>query len=139
MHGQQLQNFDAFFQGGDLIVFFFQRGYARLQIQDTENALLDFRHYLSIEKNNPEAFYQKGLLEYDNENFHIAIEDFTNTIILKPNHEFAYFKRGLAKQKIGDIIGCCKDFKTAFEKGNLEAYHYIKQYCENQNSIYCFC
>ena len=44
----------------------------------------------------------------------------------------AYFKRGLAKQKIGDTVGCCKDFKTAFEKGNLEAYHYIKKYCEKQ-------
>jgi len=116
----QLKNVDAFFQ----------RGYARLKIQDNENALLDFRHYISIEKNNPEAFYQKGLLEYEKENFQIAIEDFTNAIILKPNHEFAYFNRGLAKQKIGDTIGCCKDFKTAFEKGNLEAYHYIKKYCE---------
>jgi tetratricopeptide (TPR) repeat protein len=116
----QLKNVDAFFQ----------RGYARLKIQDNENALLDFKHYISIEKNNPEAFYQKGLLEYEKENFQIAIEDFTNTIILKPNHEFAYFKRGLAKQKIGDTVGCCKDFKTAFEKGNLEAYHYIKMYCD---------
>ncbi|MGB5847459.1 MAG: hypothetical protein WBH40_03165, partial [Ignavibacteriaceae bacterium] len=106
------------------------RGSARLKIQDNENALLDFGHYISIEKNNPEAFYQKGLLEYEKENFQIAIEDFSNAIILKPNHEFAYFKRGLAKQKIGDIIGCCKDFKIAFEKGNLEAFHYIKKYCD---------
>ncbi len=116
----QLKNVDAFFQ----------RGNARLKIEDNENALLDFKHYISIEKNNPEAFYQKGLLEYEKENFQIAIEDFSNAIILKPNHEFAYFQRGLAKQKIGDIIGCCKDFKIAFDNGNLEAYHYIKKYCD---------
>jgi tetratricopeptide (TPR) repeat protein len=116
----QLKNVDVFFQ----------RGYARLKIQDNDNALLDFRHYISIEKNNPEAFYQKGLLELEKENFQSAIEDFSNAIILNPNHQFAYFQRGLTKQKSGDITGGCKDFKIAFEKGNLEAYHYIKKYCD---------
>ena len=116
----QLKNVDAFFQ----------RGYARLKIEDNKNALIDFKHYISIEKNNPKAFYQKGLLEYEKENFQIAIEYFTNAIILKPDNESAYFKRGMAKQKFGDIIGCCKDFKIAFDKGNLEAYHYIKKYCD---------
>ena len=109
---------------------FFQRGYARLKIEDNENALLDFTHYISIEKNNPEAFYQKGVLEYEKENFQRAIEDFSNAIILSPNHESAYFKRGLARQITGDISGCCKDLKIAFEKGNLEAYHYIKKFCD---------
>ncbi|MCH7774702.1 MAG: tetratricopeptide repeat protein [Bacteroidetes bacterium] len=109
---------------------FFQRGYARLKIEDNENALLDFTHYISIEKNNPEAFYQKGVLEYEKENYQSAIDDFSNAIILSPNHESAYFKRGLARQITGDISGCCKDLKIAFEKGNLEAYHYIKKFCD---------
>lgn len=109
---------------------FFQRGYARLKIEDNENALLDFTHYVSIEKNNPEAFYQKGVLEYEKENYERAIEDFSNTIILSPNHESAYFKRALARQITGDISGCCKDLKIAFDKGNLEAYHYIKKFCD---------
>ncbi len=109
---------------------FFQRGYARLKIEDNENALLDFTHYVSIEKNNPEAFYQKGVLEYEKENYQIAISDFSNAIILTPNHGSAYFKRGMAKQIIGDISGCCKDLKTAFDKGYLEAYHYMKKFCD---------
>ena len=109
---------------------FFQRGYARLKIEDNENALLDFTHYVSIEKNNPEAFYQKGVLEYEKENYQIAINDFSNAIILTPNHGSAYFKRGMAKQIIGDISGCCKDLKTAFDKGYLEAYHYMKKFCD---------
>ena len=117
---RQVKNVDAFFQ----------RGYARLKIEDKENALLDFTHYVSIEKNNPEAFYQKGVLEYEKENYERAIEDFSNTIILSPNHESAYFKRGLARQITGDISGCCKDLKIAFDKGNLEAYHYIKKFCD---------
>lgn len=117
---RQVKNVDAFFQ----------RGYARLKIEDNENALLDFTHYISIEKNNPEAFYQKGVLEYEKENFQRAIEDFSNAIILSPNHESAYFKRALARQITGDISGCCKDLKIAFEKGNLEAYHYIKKFCD---------
>jgi tetratricopeptide (TPR) repeat protein len=117
---RQVKNVDAFFQ----------RGYARLKFEDNENALLDFTHYISIEKNNPEAFYQKGVLEYEKENFQRAIEDFSNAIILSPNHESAYFKRGLARQITGDISGCCKDLKIAFEKGNLEAYHYIKKFCD---------
>ena len=57
------------------------------------------------------------------------ISDFSKAIILNPNHGSAYFKRGMAKQINGDISGCCIDLKTAFDKGYLEAYHYLKKFC----------
>jgi tetratricopeptide (TPR) repeat protein len=121
---------DAMLRHTKEVEVFYHRGYARLKIEDNENALLDFTHYLSLEKNNPEVFYHKGVLEYEKKNYQRAIDDFSNAIILSPNHESAYFKRGMAKQLTGDISGCCKDLKTAFEKGNLEAYHYIKKFCD---------
>ncbi len=121
---------DAMLRQTKKIDAFFQRGCARLKTGDKDNALLDFTHYIAVEKNNPEAYYKKGVLEYDKGNFQAAIDDFSNTIILNTNHASAYFKRGMAKQKTGDINGCCKDLKTAFDKGNLEAYHHMKKFCD---------
>jgi tetratricopeptide (TPR) repeat protein len=121
---------DAMLRRTKEVDVFFQRGFARLKIEDNENALLDFTHYISVKKSNPEVFYHKGVLEYERKNYQRAIDDFSNAIILSPNHESAYFKRGMAKQITGDISGCCIDLKTAFEKGNLEAYHYMKKFCD---------
>ena len=84
-----------------------------------------------LDKDNPEAYYLRGTIKYDKKDFKGSIDDFSNAIILKPNHESAYFKRGLAKHETGDIQGCCNDLQTALDKGNLEAYHYLKEYCNN--------
>ena len=116
---RQLNNPDAFFQ----------RGSAWLKIGEKENALRDFSEYIFINSTNPEVYYLKGVLEFEKENYTTAIKDFSNAIRLNPKHEGAYFKRGLAKQKNGDIAGCCEDLQTAFNNGNLEAFHYIKEFC----------
>jgi lipoprotein NlpI len=69
-------------------------------------------------------------LEFDKENFKKSIDDFSAAIALDKNLADAYFKRGLAKHHTGYEFNACKDLKTAFEKGNLEAYHYLKLYCK---------
>jgi tetratricopeptide (TPR) repeat protein len=108
---------------------YYQRGKLRLKIGDKENALKDLTNFISLRKSNAEAFFLKGTLEFDIENYEAAISDFTNAISLDKNYADAYFKRGLAKHRTGYVATCCKDLKTAFEKGNLEAYHYLKLYC----------
>ena len=109
---------------------FYQRGYTLLKMGDKIGALQDFNKYLMLDKSNPEVYFQRGSLEFEKENYKNAIEDFTNAILLNPNHECAYFKRGIAKQKLGDTKGCCKDWQAALDRGNLEAYHYLKTYCK---------
>ena len=122
---------DAMLRKLNIIDVFYQRGISKFKIGDKTGAMTDLTRYVSISKNNAEAFYYKGLLEFENEEYSKAIEDFDRTIMLNPNHESAYFKRGMAKNQVGNQEGCCKDLRTAYNKGNLEAFHYMKQFCDD--------
>ena len=119
---------DAMLQKLNIVDVFYKRGNCKFRLGDTSGALKDFTKYVSIDKHNPEAYYYKGLLEYDAGNYSVVIKDLNRAIELNPNHESAYFKRGMAKEKIGDKKGCCSDLKIAIDKGNLEAYHYLKKF-----------
>ncbi len=121
---------DAMLRKLNIIDVFYQRGIAKYTVGDTKGAMNDLTRYVSVVKSNAEAFYYKGLIEFEDEEYSTAIEDFDRAIILNPNHESAYFKRGMAKHHTGNKEGCCRDLKSAYEKGNLEAFHYMKQYCE---------
>jgi tetratricopeptide (TPR) repeat protein len=130
LHNDAIEDFtDAMLRKLNNVDAFYERGTARLNIGDKENALRDFSSFVLINKTNAEVYYLKGALEAEQENYQRAVDDFSNAIIVNPNHESAYFKRGLAKQKLGDNAGCCEDSKTAFDKGNLEALHYLKKFC----------
>ena len=121
---------DAMLRKLNIVDVFYQRGISKIKVGDKKGALNDLIRYISIEKSNAEAFYYKGLLEFEKEEYSTAIEDFDRAIILNPNHASAYFKRGMAKHHTGSKEGCCRDLKTAYNKGNLEAFHYMKQFCE---------
>ena len=120
---------DAMLRKLSIVDVFYQRGVSKFKVGDKKGALTDLTRYISVIKSNAEAFYYKGLIEYDEEEYSVAIEDFNRTIILNPNHASAYFKRGMAKHYTGNKEGCCGDLKSAYNKGNLEAYHYMKQFC----------
>lgn len=121
---------DAMLRKLNIIDVFYQRGISKYKVGDAKGAMKDLERYVSVVKSNAEAFYFKGLIEFEDEEYSNAIEDFDRAIILNPNHESAYFKRGMAKHHTGNKEGCCKDLKLAYEKGNLEAFHYMKQYCK---------
>jgi tetratricopeptide (TPR) repeat protein len=129
---QAIEDFtDAMLRKLNIIDVFYQRGISKFKVGDVKGALTDLKRYISVVKSNAEAFYYKGLIEFDDEEYDTAIEDFNRTIILNPNHALAYFKRGMAKHYTGNNEGCCKDLQTAYNKGNLEAFHYMKQFCGN--------
>ena len=121
---------DAMLRKLNIIDVFYQRGISKYKVGDKTGALNDLTRYVSVEKSNPEAFYYKGLIEFENEEYSTAIEEFNRTIILNPNHASAYFKRGMAKHHTGNNQSSCRDLKTAYEKGNLEAFHYLKEFCK---------
>jgi len=121
---------DAMLRKLNIIDVFYQRGISKYKVGDKKGALTDLTRYVSIAKSNAEAFFYIGLLEIEKEEYTSAIEDFNRTIILNPNHASAYFKRGMAKNHTGNKEGCCRDLRAAYDKGNLEAFHYMKQFCE---------
>ena len=109
----------------------YQREQPFLKVDNKESALSDFNQYIMLDKSNPEAYYIRGKIKYNIKDFKSSIDDFSNAIILNPNHESAYFKRGFAKHETEDIQGCSSDLQTTLNKGNLEAYNYLKEYCNN--------
>jgi tetratricopeptide (TPR) repeat protein len=121
---------DAMLRKLNIIDVFYQRGISKYKVGDKTGALNDLTRYVSVEKSNAEAFYYKGLIDFEMEEYSTAIEEFNRTIILNPNHASAYFKRGMAKHHTGNTQSSCRDLKTAYEKGNLEAFHYMKQFCK---------
>lgn len=75
-------------------------------------------------------YYNKGVALFKEKKYDESISYLNTAIRLNSTEGNTYYYRGLAKQLTGDISGCCKDFKTAFEKGILDAYQYMKKFCD---------
>lgn len=110
----------------------YYRGVARYNTKDYNGAELDLESYLKAEPGFAEGYYMLGLISKDSDKLSVAIENFSMAINKNSRHEAAFFERALAKNKTGDKAGCCIDLKKAYELGHLEAYHYIKQLCEEK-------
>jgi tetratricopeptide (TPR) repeat protein len=109
----------------------YYRGVARYNTKDYNGAELDLESYLKAEPNFAEGYYMLGLINKDYDKLNAAIQNFSIAINKNPRHEAAYFERAQAKNKTGDKADCCSDLKKAYELGHLEAYHYIKQLCDD--------
>ncbi len=110
----------------------YYRGVARFNTKDYNGAELDLESYLKAEPGFAEGYYMLGLISKDSNKLSVAIENFSMAITKNSRHEAAFFERALVKNKTGDKDGCCIDLKKAYELGHLEAYHYIKQLCEEK-------
>jgi len=112
---------------------FFYRGLANYGAKDFDYAILDFSRFAKSASNFVEVYFNLALCYKQKRDYQKAIQFFTETINKNPRYEVAYFERALLKNKIEDKEGCCRDLKKAMEMGHLEAYHYIKEFCEVQN------
>ncbi|GAB4292651.1 MAG: hypothetical protein Kow0098_12810 [Ignavibacteriaceae bacterium] len=109
---------------------YFNRGFARVSLKEYRLAVSDFLACIDLRENDAEAFYFKGKCLRNLNQYEEAITDLSKTILINPLHEAAYFERGMAKINSGQKESGCADLKTAFEKGYLQAHHYIKTNCE---------
>jgi tetratricopeptide (TPR) repeat protein len=108
------------------------RGIAKYESKDLIGADQDLNSFVMVVPQFAESYYYLGLICSKQHRTEEAIEYFSKVIKIKPNHGEAFFERGMAYQQDGNKEKCCKDLKTSFRLGNLEAYHFIKENCEEQ-------
>ena len=107
------------------------RGLAKFETGEFHDAIIDLESFTKDVTDFPEAYYYLGLCYSKINQYNEAIQKFTTALDYKSNHSDAFFGRALAKEKSGDKEGCCSDLKRALNNGHLEAYHYLKQYCND--------
>jgi tetratricopeptide (TPR) repeat protein len=106
------------------------RGVAKFESKDLIGADQDFNSFVMVVPRFAQTYYYLGLICSKQGRFDEAIEYFSKAIKITPNHGEAFFERGMAHLQEGDKVKCCKDLKTSFRLGNLEAYHFIKENCD---------
>lgn len=74
--------------------------------------------------------YYKGLCKYNLEDYYGAVSDYSNAIKLNPNFDLAFKNRGDSKEKIGDLVGACNDWKKAVELGHQDAAELVVNQCQ---------
>lgn len=111
--------------------FFVMRGKAKLMIKDFIGAMQDLNKAVEKDPADPEAFMGRGAVKFMLEDYRGAIQDYNKAILIDPKHTKAYLSRGLSKYFLSDLEGACLDWSKAGELGDMEAYEYIKKYCNN--------
>jgi tetratricopeptide (TPR) repeat protein len=109
------------------------RGIAKYESKDFIGAERDLKSYADVNPHYTETYFHLGLICSKQNRFDEAIKYFSKVTGIDPYHGKAFFERGMTKLKRGDGDNCCKDLKMAMSLGILEAYHYIKENC-NENS-----
>ena len=80
-------------------------------------------------------YFDRARIKSDSGDFYGAISDYTKAIEIDPFFSLAYVARSIQKEKLGDLIGACKDAKNGVsaELKNLNKYKQIKNNDRNLN------
>lgn len=102
-------------------IAFFNRGAARVFLEDYKGALKDLKKAIEIYPDSAEMYYYKGYCEAELFDYKDAIESYSKAIALKPNFAEAFYNRGAAKGELDLYEAGMEDFTTALDKEpNLE-------------------
>lgn len=107
------------------------RAYAKILMNDFTNAITDCYTALSLmkEKPSPIVYNNLGHAYRELNNFDSAFYYFDKAIKLNNNFSQAYFERGIAKQKINDLNGACKDWRSADALGYTDTLKLEEKFC----------
>ncbi len=102
-------------------VALFNRGAARVFLEDYKGALKDLKKAIDLYPDSAEMYYYKGYCEAELFDYKDAIASYSKAIALKPDYAAAYYNRGAAKGELDLYEAGMEDFSTALEKQpNLE-------------------
>jgi tetratricopeptide (TPR) repeat protein len=105
---------------------YYNRGVARMQLNQLEGALADFNKAIEINPQDPDAWNNRGLIYNRQGKPGAAISDFSKAIELDDLYGKAYCNRGLVYLKLGRTADAEEDLKTAARLGVKEAEDYLK-------------
>lgn len=79
----------------------FEIAYCQSELNDNENAIINYSKFLELNPNSSSALNNRGLLYRETKKLRLSYEDFSNAIIIDPTESLYYSNRAnLAKQFI---------------------------------------
>jgi len=105
---------------------YYNRGVARMQINQLEGAMADFNKAIEINPKDPDAWNNRGLIYNRQDKPGAAVSDFSRAIELDDLYGKAYCNRGLVYLKLGRTAEAEEDLKKAARLGVKEAEDYLK-------------
>lgn len=112
-------------QSPDAAFAYNNRGIARFNSGQTEEALADYERAVALHPGYSSAYYNKGLANQGLGNYDKAVEDFSKAIDLNPPYASAYTARGIVEMDIfRDLPAALEDFTRAIRinPGFAQAY-----------------
>jgi tetratricopeptide (TPR) repeat protein len=85
--------------------------------------------YLSIVKEDADAFYKRGLAKFSMDDYTGSINDFSRCIDLKKDFWQAYDARAKSYRFDANLMKACEDWNTSMLLGSTEATKNIETYC----------
>lgn len=116
-----------------LYVAYADRAQTKFSLQDYRGAIKDYDKVIQLSPNSSIYFFLRAEAKDQLEEFESAISDYDRSIKLNPikslNGE-RYFNRGIDNLKLNKKDKGCLDLSKAGELGKVDAYNYIKMYCQ---------
>jgi tetratricopeptide (TPR) repeat protein len=95
---------------------YFDRGAAKVFIEEFRSAIKDLDKAIELDPNNAEIYYFRGFSHAELEKYNNAIEDYSKAIELDPDYAAAYYNRGAAKAEQKHYEAGMSDFEIALNK-----------------------
>ena len=108
------------------------RGLAFYNMEQHQQALVDFNQAIQINPKYAEAYNNRGNAYYALEQYQQAEAQYSESLRLKPKYAKAHLNRGLAYFQMQRIPDSCKDFKRACDLGDCDGLQWSMQegYCK---------
>jgi tetratricopeptide (TPR) repeat protein len=104
---------------------YYNRGVARMQLNQLEGALADFDKAIEINPKDPDAWNNRGLIYNRQGKPGDAVSNFSRAIEIDSAYGKAYCNRGLVYLKLGRTTEAEEDLKKAARLGVKEAEDYL--------------
>jgi hypothetical protein len=111
--------------------FFFLRGWVKFGLEDYVGCLSDMNRCLEFGYHDSvNVFLYKAKSKRFLDDVYGGILEINKAIDISPKAGVLYLMRGEMKLKLGDKTGACLDWSKSGELGSIEAYEWIKKYCQ---------
>jgi tetratricopeptide (TPR) repeat protein len=105
-------------------------GNIRVFQKDYEGAAVEYGRAIALNPGYAEAYRNRGNMRMMQERHSEAVADYSQALRLNPQDPGVYFKRGWSKWFVSDREGACTDWRSAFERGYMEASNIMQRNCK---------
>lgn len=108
------------------------RGLAFYNMDQHQQALVDFNQAIQINPKYAEAYNNRGNAFYALQQYQQAEAQYNESLRLKPKYAKAHLNRGLTYFQMQRVADSCKDFKSACDLGDCDGLQWAMQkgYCK---------